>query len=603
MDYKMLSSLNLPNDISSLTIGEKNELCSELRNKIIETVSKNGGHLSSNLGTVELTLAIHSVFDSPNDKVVFDVGHQAYAHKLLTGRFKKFDTLRQKGGISGFTRPQESEHDPCVSGHSSNSISIALGIAEANKLSGNDNYTIAVIGDGALTGGLSYEGLNNAGSSNTKLIVVLNYNEMSISKNVGGIAKYLSELRLRDSYKKTKYRTKKILEAIPFVGKWLRKIISFLKNGLKQRLLHCTMFEDLGFKYIGPIDGHNIEKLEQAFEAAKKMNTPVLVQVNTVKGKGYEPSEKMPGEYHGVSSFDIESGEKPSAFETFADCFGKELSRLALEDERIIACTAAMKYGTGLKYFNAELRHRLFDVGIAEEHAVCFCSGLASSGYIPVFSVYSSFLQRCYDEILHDVAIANRHVIFAVGNSGLVGEDGETHQGLYDVSFISSIPNTKIYSPSTFEELKLCLNKAIYEDNGAVFIRFPKGADSLIDDIPSVTDYHLINNGTETLVISYGKEVKEVLNACKEETFDILKIVNVWPISVEIFEIINNYRNVFVFEEATTNGSLGEKLKSRRSDIHSYSVNGFVPSMKTREALSLYNLSAEKIIEELRKNK
>ncbi len=604
MKYKMLSSLDLPRELKSLTYSEKNELCGELRSKIIETVSQNGGHLASNLGSVEITLALHSVFDSPKDKIVFDVGHQSYAHKLLTGRFERFDTLRQKGGISGFTRPDESEHDPAVSGHSSNSISVALGLAQAMKLKGDDHHAIAVIGDGALTGGLAYEGLNNAGRSGTNLIVVLNYNEMSISKNVGGIAKYLSELRTTDSYKKTKSVTKRILESIPLVGKFIKRTISASKEGLKEKLLHCTIFEDLGFEFIGPVNGHNVEELEAAFVSAKRIGGPVLVQVNTIKGYGYEPAQNEPGEYHGVSSFNIETGEKPATKESYADHFGKTLAKIAQNDDRICAITAAMKYGSGLNHFSGDLKERLFDVGIAEEHAVCFAAGLAKEGMIPVFSVYSSFLQRCYDELIHDIAIAGLHVVIAIGNAGIVGEDGETHQGLYDVPFLNTIPGVTIYSPSSFNELEICLNKAIYEDSGLVCVRFPRGgcdSDADTTDCESA-DYQFVQNNSDTLLISYGREFKSVSLAAYELNADCLKLVRIAPFNDEVLNIIDNYKNVFVFEEASRSGSVGEKLKAYRSDIRLYAVDGFVPSMKVCEAHSLYSLSTVKIIEEVRKN-
>lgn len=601
MEYKLLSSLNLPKELKNLTYTDKSKLCDEIRTKIIETVSKNGGHLASNLGAVEMTLALHSVFDSPNDKIVFDVGHQSYTHKLLTGRFDKFDTLRQKGGLSGFTRPSESEHDPAVSGHSSNSISVALGLAQAMKLKGDNHHAVAVIGDGALTGGLAYEGLNNAGRSGTNIIVVLNYNEMSISKNVGGIAKYLSELRTKDSYKKTKSFTKRVLEAVPFVGGAIKRTISASKEGFKEKLLHCTIFEDLGFEFVGPVNGHNVEELEAAFISAKKINGPVLVQVNTVKGYGYKPAETNPGEYHGVSGFDIETGEKPASKETFADHFGKTLAKMAREDERICAITAAMKYGSGLNHFDGELKDRLFDVGIAEEHAVCFAAGLAKEGMVPVFSVYSSFLQRCYDELIHDVAIAGLHVVLAIGNAGLVGEDGETHQGLFDIPFLHTIPGVTVYSPSTFEELDLCLSNAIYKNSGLVCVRFPRGGcekstDNIISD-----DYLLCENDSDTLLVSNGKEVKDVTNAAIELKADCLKLVKVMPLNSDVFDMIKKYKNVFVFEESYKDGSVGEKLKTHRSDIRCYAIDGFVPSMKTCDAKELYSLTEDKIVEEVRK--
>lgn len=599
MKHRLLSRLDLPQDIKKLSPKQEEELCCEIRDKIIDTVSRNGGHLSSNLGAVELTVAIHKVFDSPKDKIVFDVGHQSYAHKLLTGRYGEFHTLRKKGGISGFTRPSESEHDANVSGHSSNSISVALGMAQAMKLSGDDHHAVAVIGDGAMTGGLAFEGLNNAGRSGCNIIVILNYNEMSISKNIGGIAAYLSELRTQDTYRRIKSGAKKVIGSIPLVGKGIKNVISVSKDSLKERLLHSTIFEDFGFEFIGPVDGHNLEKLEAALRSAKELGGPVLVQVNTVKGKGYEPAEKQPGEYHGVGKFDVKTGEKPADSSTFSDVFGMELARLAENDERIVAITAAMKYGTGLNHFKGALRPRLFDVGIAEEHAVSFGAGLASMGKIPVFSVYSSFLQRSYDELIHDVSIPNLHMVIAVCNAGVVGEDGETHQGLLDIPFLMTIPNVTIYSPSSYDELKLCLNKAIYEDGGLVCVRFPRGGE-FNGKTSSTAGYTLIENNSDTLLISYGRETLETEKAAEILGTDALSLTSIYPLQKDIIEIIRRYRCAYIFEECSADGSLGEKLAPYVPDLRRTAIPGFVPSMSTSEALDLYGLTAEKIIDKVR---
>lgn len=599
MKHRLLSRLDLPQDIKKLSPKQEEELCGEIRDKIIETVSKNGGHLSSNLGAVELTVAIHKVFDSPKDKIVFDVGHQSYTHKLLTGRYKDFHTLRKKGGISGFTRPFESEHDACVSGHSSNSISVALGIAQAMKLSGDDHHAVAVIGDGAMTGGLAFEGLNNAGRSGCNIIVILNYNEMSISKNIGGIAAYLSELRTQDTYRRIKSGAKKVIGSIPLIGGGIKSVISVSKDSLKEKLLHSTIFEDFGFEFIGPVDGHNLEKLEAALRSAKELGGPVLVQVNTIKGKGYEAAEQQPGEYHGVGQFDAKTGEKPDTGTGFSDVFGTELARLAEKDERIVAITAAMKYGTGLNHFKGALKQRLFDVGIAEEHAVSFGAGLASMGRIPVFSVYSSFLQRSYDELIHDISIPNLHMVLAICNSGIVGEDGETHQGLFDIPFLTTIPNVTVYSPASYEELKLCLNKALYEDSGLVCVRFPKGAECG-NALPCTTNYSLTERGSDTLLISYGREMFEVEKAAAELGADTLKLTSIYPLQTDISEIASRYRHTYIFEECSVDGSIGEKLASLIPNLHRTAISGYVPSMSTCEALELYGLTAEKIIEKVR---
>ena len=598
MKYKLLSRLDLPRDLKTLSLKQEEELCREIREKIIETVSKNGGHLSSNLGAVELTVALHKVFDSPKDKIVFDVGHQSYAHKLLTGRYRSFSTLRKKGGIAGFTRPLESEHDACVSGHSSNSISIALGMAQAMKLSGDDHSAIVVIGDGALTGGLAFEGLNNAGRSGANIIVILNYNEMSISKNIGGVAAYLSELRTQYSYKKLKTGAKKFLGSIPVVGGGISRFISASKDGLKEKLIHSTIFEDFGFEFIGPVDGHNLVKLEAALKSAKEMGGPVLIQVNTVKGKGYKPAEEMPGEYHGVTEFKIETGEKPKVEPTFSDEFGAELARLAQNDDRIVAITAAMKYGTGLNHFNGSLKSRLFDVGIAEEHAVSFAAGLAAMGKLPVFSVYSSFLQRSYDEIIHDLSIGGLHAVFGVCNSGIVGGDGETHQGVFDIPFLTTIPNVTIYSPASFSEMRLCLKKALYEDSGAVFIRMSKSGDCA-DELEPTVEYSLTERGSDTLLVSYGRAAIEANSAAEALGCDMLRLTRIFPLQSEAVEIIKKYRRVFVFEETSREGSVGEKIRAECPSADCTAIDGFIPTMSVCEAFDLYGLSKDRIIEKV----
>ncbi len=595
MKNDLLDTLSFPEDIKKLNIDEETELCDEIRQKIISTVSKNGGHLSSNLGVVELTVALHKVFDSPYDKIVFDVGHQSYAHKLLTGRLADFDSLRQKDGISGFLKPKESIHDPVVSGHSSTSISAALGIAQAMKLSGDKHHAFAVIGDGALTGGLSYEGLNNAGKSGANIIVIVNYNEMSISKNIGGMAEYLSRLRTTQSYKQVKSRAKSFLEAIPFIGKPLKKSISLTMDIVKGHMFHSTLFEDLGFEFIGPVDGHDLKALETALSSAKSVEGPVLVQINTVKGKGYEPAEQNPGEYHGVSGFDIESGRKPAPCEGFSDVFGKDLVEAANKNDKICAITAAMKYGTGLNYFSKAYPERFFDVGIAEEHAVSFASGLIAMGMIPVFAMYSSFLQRSYDQLVHDISIANMHLVLAICNAGIVGEDGETHQGLLDVPFLTTIPNVTIYSPACQEEVKYCLDKALFNDTGIACVRFPKGALSSADVLNS--DYRLSRHGSDKLVISYGRISFDAESAAVRAGADHLRLLKIFPISDEIVELINSYKKSYMFEEASYSGSLGEKLSARCRRLESFGINGYVQHMSICEALELYGLSEDKIYE------
>ncbi|MBR6045798.1 MAG: 1-deoxy-D-xylulose-5-phosphate synthase [Ruminococcus sp.] len=602
-----LKKMKLPRDLKKLDTKQCEALCSEIRQILIDTVSKTGGHLASNLGTVELTLAIHRVFDSPKDKIVWDVGHQSYTHKLLTGRLDRFSTLRQENGLSGFCRPDESVHDAFISGHSSNSVSAALGIATAMKLSGSDRHTIAVLGDGAFTGGLVYEGMNNAGKSETNLIIILNHNEMSISKNVGSVAKYLSTLRTKESYHKTKNVVEKTLDLTPLVGKPLIKAIKSSKKAVKNVMLGSTMFEDLGFEFVGPLNGHDIEELEAGLKAAKQLKKPVIVHVNTIKGKGYAPAENNPGEFHGIGAFEIATGNPDVVpADSYSTVFGHELTALGKKDSRICAVTAAMKYGTGLQYFSKAFPDRFFDVGIAEEHAVTFCGGLAVQGFIPVFAVYSSFLQRAYDEIIHDLAICDTHAVLCVDRAGLVGEDGETHHGIFDVSFLSGIPNTTIYSPSCYEELRLCLRQAINNDKGIAAVRYPKGRNSTIYEVsePTVTYSHS-RNGGRLLVISYGRLFENVLKAQEQLhnsgiVFDTLKLVRIFPLSKEIIDIINSYDAVFFFEESYRSGSVSEKYASVCSNVASFAINGFVKHGEIHSLLDSCGLSAEKIAAKIR---
>lgn len=601
-----LNKMNLPDDLKILNYSQCEQLCSDIRKMLIDTVSKNGGHLASNLGVVELSLAVHRVFDSPEDKIVWDVGHQSYTHKILTGRTDKFNTIRQENGLSGFCRPDESVHDAFISGHSSNSISAALGIATAMKLQGDDHHAVAILGDGAFTGGMVFEGLNNAGKSNVNLVVILNHNEMSISKNVGSLAKYLSTLRTKESYHKTKSAVERVLDKTPLVGQPLKKVVKGSKNAFKNAILHSTMFEDLGFEFIGPLDGHNIEELEQGLRVAKSMNKPVLVHVNTIKGKGYAPAEANPGEFHGVGSFEIKTGNPDVvASDSFSSVFGKELTRLGEENKKICAVTAAMKYGTGLQYFAKAYPKRFFDVGIAEEHAVTFCAGLSSMGMIPVFAVYSSFLQRAYDQLIHDLAICNTHAVIGVDRAGLVGDDGETHQGLFDVPFLTSIPNTTIYSPSCYEELRLCLDKGINEDKGIVAIRYPRGNDKSKYDKTNVNvnfDYH--NFGNNILIVTYGRLYNNVLSACEilnnmDIKCDTLKLVKIFPIEDEIVDIMSKYEMVVFFEESSYYGSIGEKYSAICGNVLSIAIDGFVKHGKVDSLLDHEGLSSEKMADEI----
>ncbi len=607
MDKKLdLFKMNLPDDLKALSEDECVQLAGEIRKLLISTVSKNGGHLASNLGTVELTIAIHRIFESPKDKIVWDVGHQAYTHKILTGRAKDFSSLRTEGGISGFPRPDESEHDAFISGHSSTSISAALGIATAMKLNHNSHHTVAVLGDGAFTGGEIYEGMNNAGKSDTRLVIVLNYNEMSISKNVGAAAKYLSTMRTKEGYMKTKTAVERVLDKTPLVGKPIKEVVRSSKNVVKDMVLHSTMFEDFGFEFVGPIDGHNIEELEQGLSTAKSYNRPTIVLVNTVKGHGYPPAEANSGEYHSIGSFEIKTGN-PDVVSTdsFSTVFGKKLLDLGCANKSICAVTAAMKYGTGLQYFAKALPHRFFDVGIAEEHAVTFCAGLASMGMIPVFAVYSTFLQRGYDQLLHDLAIMGTHAVIGVDRAGIVGEDGETHQGIFDIPFLTTIPNVKIYSPSSYAELELCLQKAIEKDDGLCVVRYPRGADkSHSSCIKPTTSFEHTINGSKVLAVTYGRLNNNLTEAAKllaqkGVVIDTLKLVRIFPITDKIIEIMRSYDRVYFFEECYKYGSIGEKAAANIPNIECTALDGFVKHGSVSSLLDEFGLSARKMADKI----
>lgn len=607
----MLETLHFPEDLKKLNLQQCNKLCQEIRTKLISTVSRTGGHLASNLGVVELTVSLHRIFDSPKDKFVWDVGHQCYTHKILTGRSDSFDTLRQENGISGFPKPSESEHDSFISGHSSTAISVAAGIAEANRLRGNDSHTVAIVGDGAMTGGLTYEGLNNAGKAKAdKLIVILNDNEMSISKNVGALAKYLSSIRGSENYVKAKKRVERKLTSTA-IGVPVAKFIKNSKDVLRDTVLgFSTIFEDLGFVYLGPVDGHNIEELDDVLLAAKNYGCPVLVHVNTVKGRGYKPSENNPGEYHGVSKFDIETGNPEAACkDTFSDMLGKFLVQAAKKDTTICAITAAMEHGTGLHHFSRAFPRRYFDVGIAEQHAVTFAASLAKQGFLPVFAVYSSFLQRAYDQLMHDVAISEAHVVLGIDRAGVVGEDGETHHGMFDVGFISTVPGAVIYSPSCYDELYLCMKRAMYEDTGLACVRYPRGSDHTEFDKTALnSDYtHISGKKTDILLISYGRIYDYMFKAHKiaqEEGIncDMLKLTRIFPIDKMIVTIAMSYKKIIFFEEAYDMGSISQQLgtllmeNGYRGSYKRITAKGFIKQASMNAQLENLGLSTEAML-------
>ncbi|MCL1828721.1 MAG: 1-deoxy-D-xylulose-5-phosphate synthase [Oscillospiraceae bacterium] len=506
---RILSSVFESKDVKELGSGKLPMLCSEIREFLIKNLSSTGGHLSSNLGVVELTVALHRVYDTEKDRLVFDVGHQCYVHKILTGRREGFENLRSFGGISGFPKPCESRNDAFIAGHASNSISVALGMARARTLRGENYDVAAVLGDGALTGGLAYEGLSDAGQSSQAIVIVLNDNGMSINKSVGGVVKILSKLRVRPRYLKFKKTYRRIVGKIPP----LYKLSHGIKERIKRSVLPGSMFEDMGLYYMGPIDGHDVYKIEATLKRAKELRRPVLVHVLTKKGKGYEPAERDPETYHGVNVFDPETGVCGDASEDFSFTFGEALTGLAEKDADIVAITAAMTDGTGLSGFAARFPERFFDVGIAEGHAAAMAAGLAKQGAKPVFAVYSTFLQRGFDMLLHDIALQNLHVVLAVDRAGIVGRDGETHQGVFDVAFLRSVPGMRIFCPACRAELREMLETAVCEMTGPVAIRYPKGREGLYKKSSGNSAAVIVKEGRDLTILCYGIVINEALKA------------------------------------------------------------------------------------------
>ena len=617
----MLESIKSPKDIKSLSVADTEKLSSEIREKIISAVSKNGGHLGSNLGIVELTVVLHQLFDVPQDKIIFDVGHQAYTHKLLTGRYDEFDTLRQDGGISGFTNRFESEYDTLTAGHSGSSVSAALGIAYANKMSGNDNYVVAVAGDGAFTNGMIYEALNNCNNKNVRLIIILNDNEMSISNNVGSLAKYLSKIRTSGRYYRLKRSFQHVFIKVPVIGKASIDFVRHIKNGLKRAFYKQPFFEPLGVKYLGPVDGSDIERLKVVIGEAKKLDTCSLIHVKTVKGKGYEYAMQDPEIYHSVGKFDPEKGVCLSNGNDFSGEFGRILCALSEKDERICAITAAMKDGTGLSEFAEKFPKRFFDVGIAEEHEIAFAGGLAVAGYLPVCAVYSTFAQRAYDQLIHDVSLQQLHIVLALDRSGLVPCDGITHQGIFDCAFISTIPNTEIYSPDSFGELRTALEKSVSSDKISA-VRYPKGAPKEYDRSAfidcggySYCDVYAHEGNADAVIITYGRITANVYGAAvklKEsgKNIRIIKLFKVHPVSDVIDEdfikLALAAKHVFIYEEGTRSGGVGEKaaliLRSApgaKSDIVIRAIDGYPPHGSEEYLMKMYGLDRDSIAEYL----
>lgn len=559
----LLKNINCPADVKTLDKQLLPELCTEIRTVLLDTISETGGHLASNLGAVELTVAMHRVFDAPQDSIVFDVGHQCYAHKLLTGRCEQFKTLRQKGGLSGFPKPEESPYDLFVVGHSSTSLSSAVGLARAKQLRGDDSKTIAVIGDGAFANGMIYEAINNIDESLKNLIVVLNDNKMSIGKSVGAVSSLLFKMRTNRSYSETKRFANSVLRRIPLIGAPIANFIHRMFSGMRRAIYGGTFFEELGFRYVGPVDGHDLDELCRLFENIKSFDGPLLIHAVTTKGAGYYKAEVNPGNYHGVGSFDVEYGSPEiTATESFSNVFGKTLKQLGDADERIIAVTAAMKYATGLNYFYKAHKDRFFDVGIAEGHAVTFSAGLAKGGFKPVFAVYSTFLQRAYDQLFQDVSLEGLDVMLAVDRAGLVGDDGETHQGILDMGFLSAL-GFFVVSPANYSELVYWAQKMIEMDTPRA-IRYPRGAEDkrLADWIATGKTFDIIkgNAAQKTLVVTYGRLFAEALEAQKQVDFDILKLNVISPLGADCIDVAKAYDRVLFVEEGVAAGGVGEQM-------------------------------------------
>lgn len=508
----ILNKVNSSNDIKRLNKNELPQLCAELREFIIENVSKTGGHLASNLGTVELTVALHRVYDSAVDRIVFDVGHQSYAHKIITGRRDAFGTLRCYGGLSGFPKPYEADDDAFIAGHASNSVSVALGMARARTIKGENYSVCAVIGDGALTGGLAYEGLANVGGSSEPIVIILNDNGMSINGNVGGMAKLLSKERVKPGYINFKRWYRQAVSGMDGIYNASHK----LKEALKKSILPSNMFDSMGIYYLGPVDGHDVDQLETVIRWAKEMNTPVLVHVISKKGKGCAYAEEHPDKYHGVGRFDPVTGKMPEAKPCFSSVFGSKLTQLAETNHNIVAITAAMCAGTGLTGFSERFPDRFFDVGIAEEHAVSMAAGMAKQGLLPVVAIYSGFLQRAYDMLIHDVSLQDLHVVFCVDRAGLVGNDGETHHGAFDISYLRSVPHMQVLCPANFAELEAMLDEAVNRMSGPVAIRYPRGGEGRYTDCHAEGCTHL-RSGNDITIAAYGTDINIALN-----TADIL---------------------------------------------------------------------------------
>ncbi len=608
----MLENIRSPEDLKNLDANQLSTLAEEIRGIIIDTVSKNGGHLASNLGMVEATLALHRMFDTPRDKIIFDVGHQCYAHKLVTGRFEKFSSLRKSGGISGFTRRGESEFDVFTAGHSGSSISASLGVAAANALNGSCAYTVCVVGDGSFTNGMIYEALNNCNNRKLKLIIILNDNEMSISSNVGSLASYLSRVRTSNKYFKFKHELQDVFVKLPAVGKPLIRFSRVTKNFLKNLLVQKnSFFSVLGVRYFGPVDGNDVARLETVIREAKRCGECCIIHMKTKKGKGYAFAQEHPELYHSIGVFDKEKGAVPNGKECFSSRFGDFLCEKAKNNEKLCAITAAMCDGTGLSEFSKLYPDRFFDVGIAEEHEIAFAAGLNESGFVPVCAVYSTFAQRVYDQVIHDAALQKLHIVLALDRAGFVPDDGITHQGLFDAALFSTVPDCTIYSPETYAELDYSLEKALNEQYVSV-VRYPKGTtpDCDYSDFSYACDGELSVYGKENarvVIVTYGRVANNAYNAAKELekkgiSVRIIKLVKIYPVDKDVLsELIGNPELLYFLEEGIRSGGIGEHILSLvcnqlngKSKINAVE-NTFAPHAKVEELYRLFGMDSQSV--------
>lgn len=610
---KFIQNIHSPKDLKKLSYTQLDMLCEEIRDTLVDVVSKNGGHLASNLGAVELTIALHRVLDTPKDKIVWDVGHQTYVHKILTGRLRELDTLRKNGGLCGFCSPSESEYDASFTGHASASLSTALGLVEARNFT-KENYNVAaVIGDGSFSGGLSMEAINNIGNLKNKMLIILNDNEMSISKNVGAFSTYLAKARTNPKYTALKQKTIDMVHRMP-EGDGIYKVLKTVKTQLKKMLAPNIFFEQLGVTYLGPVDGHNIKDIEEMLKRALTLNEPVMVHVITKKGKGYPFAEKNPQIYHGIGPFDRKNGKTEEAKPSFSSVFGSEICALSEKNEKIALITPAMIQGSGLVEFSKKFPERIYDVGISEGHAVTFAAGLANGGAVPVVAIYSTFLQRAYDNMLHDVCLGNYHVVFAVDRAGFVAGDGATHQGLFDLSYLTSAPNMTVLAPSSFADLKKMLNYAVNEHKGPIAIRYPRGGEGAeIDNGEFVlSKAKILKTGVDVTIVAEGRMVCDALRAAeildsKGINAEVIDVRTVKPIDFDtILASAQKCGKLVCIEENILRGGMGEMLASETQkrkmnpDVFLRAVpDEFVSHATDDELRERYGFTPEKIAQDI----